>query len=148
MATLATNKKARYEYEILEKFEAGLVLEGQEVKSIRGGQMRLNGAYVTIAHGDAFLIGAHIPRYPQAGVLEDYDPERKRTLLLHRRELERLIGKLKTKGYTLVPLQVVAKGRFIKLEFALARGKKEFQKKESIKKRDLDRDVRRTVKIG
>ncbi|MEY4723592.1 MAG: hypothetical protein RLZZ324_1105 [Candidatus Parcubacteria bacterium] len=148
MSALSLNKKATYDYQILEKFEAGLVLEGQEVKSIRGGHMRLNGAYVTIAHGGVFLIGSHVPRYPNAGPLPEYDPERVRKILLHKREYEKLVGKLKTKGLTLVPLQVYTSGSHIKLQFGLARGKKEFQKKETIKKRDLDRDVRRSAKIG
>jgi SsrA-binding protein len=146
MAVLALNKKARFDYQILEPFEAGLVLTGQEVKSVRAGHMRLNGAYVTIARGAVWLVGSHVPRYPQAGPLPDYDPERMRQVLLHKREYLKLVGKLKTKGLTLVPLQVYTLGSRIKLEFGLARGKKEFQKKETIKQRDLDRDIRRTVK--
>jgi len=146
MPVLATNKKARFDYEILEPFEAGLVLTGQEVKSVRDNKMGLNGAYVTIARGGMWLVGGHIPRYPQAGPIEGYDPDRTRRLLLHRREINKLAGKLEQKGLTLVPLSVYTKGSKIKLEFGLARGKKTFEKRESIKKRDLDRDIRRTLK--
>ncbi len=146
MPSLAYNKKAKFDYQILEPFEAGLLLTGQEVKSIRAGRMSLLGAYVTISRGTAWLIGSHIQKYPQAGPLPEYDPERSRKLLLHRREIQKLSGKLEQKGLTLVPISVYTKGSKIKLEFGLARGKKQFEKKETLKRRDIDREVRRSLK--
>ena len=146
MPSLSHNKKAKFDYEILESFEAGLVLEGHEVKSVRAGRMSLLGAYVTISRGMVWLIGSHIQKYPQAGPLADYDPDRSRKLLLHRRETQKLAGKLEQKGLTLVPISVYTKGSKIKLEFGLARGKKQYQKKETLKRRDIDREVRRTMK--
>lgn len=146
MPTLAVNKRARFDYEILEKFEAGLVLLGHEVKSVRAGRMSLLGSYVTITRGVPTLIGSHVPKYAPAGPLPGYDPDRSRKLLLHVREIKRLAGKLEQKGLTLVPISVYTKGSTIKLEFGLARGKKRFEKRESIKRRDIDREVRRSLK--
>lgn len=146
MPTLAVNKRAKFDYEILDTVEAGLVLSGQEVKSIRAGRMSLMGAYVTIANGAARLIGSHVQRYPQAGPQPDYDPDRSRLLLLHKRELAKLAGKMEQKGLTLVPISVYTKGSKIKLEFGIGRGKKQFEKKEQIKRRDVDREVRRALK--
>jgi SsrA-binding protein len=147
MPQLAFNKRALFDYEILEKFEAGLVLFGHEVKSVRSGKMSLLGAYVTIGRGSAWLINSHIPLYPKAGPKPDYDPDRTRRLLLHKRELDRLSGKLDQKGLTLVPISVYTKGSRIKIEFGLGRGKKQFEKKESIKKREIDREIRRSLKV-
>lgn len=146
MPTLAINKKARHEYQVIDKFEAGIALTGAEVKSVRAERMNLTGAYVSIASGNAILVGAHIPRYPQAGKQPDYDPDRTRRLLLHQRELAKLAGKMEQKGLTLVPLSVYTKGPFIKLEIGLARGKQQFEKRDTLKKRDLDRDIRRHAK--
>ncbi|MDD5251672.1 MAG: SsrA-binding protein SmpB [Patescibacteria group bacterium] len=146
MPQLAANKKAFHDYEILEKFEAGLQLAGQEVKAVRNGRMSLQGAYVTIVGGQLQLLNAHLPKYDKAGPLADYDPDRTRRLLIHRRELQRLAGKLEQKGLTLVPLSVYTKGSLIKLEFGLARGKKQYEKRETIKKRDLDREMRGAAK--
>ena len=146
MPTLAVNKRAKFDYEILEKLEAGLVLSGPEVKTVRKGSMNLLGSYVTINRGAAWLMGAHIPRYPQAGPQPGYDPDRTRKLLLHTREIKRLAGKLDQKGLTLVPISVYTKGSKIKLEFGLARGKKQFEKRETIKKRDVEREIRRSLK--
>lgn len=146
MSTLAENKKAKFEYEILDTFEAGLMLLGHEVKSARAGSMSLRGAYVTIARGAVWLVGAHIQRYPQAGPQPDYDPERTRKLLLHKREIAKLAGKLEQKGLTLVPISAYTKGSKIKLSFGLARGKKQFEKKETLKRRDVDREIRRSLK--
>jgi SsrA-binding protein len=146
MPTLAINKRAKYDYEILDTLEAGLVLSGQEVKSIRAGRMSLTGSYVTIANGGARLIGSHVQRYPQAGPLPDYDPDRSRQLLVHKRELAKLSGKMEQKGLTLVPISVYTKGSKIKLEFGIGRGKKQFEKKEQIKRRDVDREIRRALK--
>ncbi|HSD12019.1 MAG TPA: SsrA-binding protein SmpB [Patescibacteria group bacterium] len=146
MPTLAENKKAKFEYQILDTFEAGLMLLGHEVKSARLGRMSLLGAYVTIARGALWLIGAHIQRYPQAGPLPDYDPDRTRKLLLHTREIAKIAGKLEQKGLTLVPLSAYTKGSKIKLSFGLARGKKLYEKKETIKRRESDREIRRSLK--
>lgn len=146
MPTLAINKKARFEYQILDKFEAGIALTGPEVKSVRAERMNLTGSYVSIASGNVILVGAHIPRYPQAGLQPDYDPDRTKRLLLHKREIAKLAGKLEQKGLTLVPLSVYTKGSKIKLEFGLGRGKQEFEKRETLKKRDSDREIRRALK--
>ncbi len=146
MPTLVENKRAKFEYQILDTFEAGLMLLGHEVKSARLGRMSLLGAYVTIARGALWLIGAHIQRYPQAGPLPDYDPDRTRKLLLHKREIAKIAGKLEQKGLTLVPLSAYTKGSKIKLSFGLARGKKLYEKKETIKRRESDREIRRSLK--
>lgn len=143
MPRLAFNKRAKFDYEILETFEAGLVLTGQEVKSVRAERMGLIGSFVTIHDGAVWLTNAHLPKYDKAGPQPGYDPDRSRKLLLHRREIGRLVGKMQQKGLTLVPISVYTKGPSIKLEFGLARGKKMYQKKETIKRRDIDRDLRR-----
>ena len=145
MATLAINKRAKFDYEILETFEAGLMLLGHEVKSVRAGQMSLRGAYVTMHGGEAWLTGSTIPAYAKAGPLPGYDSMRSRKLLLHRRELSRILGKMQQKGLTLVPISVYTRRSTIKIEFGLARGKKMYEKREAIKKRDLDREVRETL---
>jgi SsrA-binding protein len=144
---LATNDKARYDYELLDKFEAGLVLSGQEVKSAKTGHMKLKGAHVAFTRGEAMLLGSHIAKYPKAGPIPDYDPERSRKLLLHKRELEKLRGKREEDGLTIVPLRAYMKGGRIKIEIAVARGKKQYEKRETIKKRDLDRQVRSALKM-
>ena len=144
---LATNDKARYDYEILDRLEAGLVLSGQEVKSAKTGHMKLKGAHVTFHRGEAMLTGAHIARYPKAGPLPDYDPERSRKLLLHKKEISRLRGKREVDGLTIVPLRAYMVGGRIKIEVAVARGKKQFEKREAIKKRDLDREARSRMKV-
>lgn len=147
MDDLATNDRARYDYDILDKLEAGLVLTGQETKSAKTGHMKLKGSHVAFTRGEAMLIGVHIARYPKAGALPDYDPERSRKLLLHKRELDRLRGKREVTGLTIVPLRAYIKGGRVKIEIAVARGKKEFEKRETIKKRDLDRQVRSALKL-
>ncbi|MBI4133537.1 SsrA-binding protein SmpB [Candidatus Uhrbacteria bacterium] len=146
MSDLAYNKLARRDYDILDTLEAGLVLSGQEVKSVRGGQMKLQGAYVTIARGEAWLVGAHIPRYKPAGALAGYDPGRSRKLLVHRRELVHLAGKAGEKGLTLLPLRVYTRREKLKLEVGIGRGRKEFEKRELIKKRDVEREIRNRLK--
>jgi SsrA-binding protein len=146
MPKLADNRRALRDFEILDEFEAGLVLHGYEVKAVRGGLMKLQGSYVTIASGSARLINAHIGPYQKAGNIKDYDPVRTRQLLLHKKEIAKLASKLETKGLTLVPISVYTKGSKIKLKFGLARGRKEFEKKEQKKKRDIERDVMRDLK--
>lgn len=144
---IATNDRARYDYELLEKLEAGLVLDGQEVKSAKTGHLKLKGAHVAFTRGEAMLVGAHIARYPKAGPLPDYDPERSRKLLLHKRQLERLRGKREEEGLTIVPIRAYMVGGRIKIEIAVARGKKQYEKRESIKKRDIDRQIRGALKL-
>lgn len=147
MSTLAENKAARFNHEILDEFEAGLKLTGQEVKSVRAGQMKLKGAFVRVVGGELILLNAHIPRYARASVgVEGYDPTHTRTLLVNKKEMQKLLEAQSTKGYTIVPISVYTRGRFIKIKIAVARGKKEFEKKESIKKRELDREVRAALK--
>lgn len=146
MSTLAENKKARHDYEILDTFEAGLMLTGQEVKSVRGGAMKLQGGFVKLRPDGAWLVNVGIPKYPKAGPMPDYDPERSRKLLLHKRELRKVQGKMEQKGLTLVPLSAYTAGSRIKVKFAVAKGKKQYEKREALKKRDLDRDMRRAVK--
>jgi SsrA-binding protein len=142
VAVISENKKAYYNYEILEKFEAGLVLIGQEVKSIRSGRINLAGSYVTLKDNEAFLVGCNIPPYQPKNTPSDYNQGRSRKLLLKKAEIKYLTGKSKQKGLTLVPLKVYTKKGKIKLEFGVAKGKKKADKRESIKKREADRKIR------
>lgn len=146
MTTLAENKKAYYSYAILEKFEAGLVLIGQEVKSIRSGRINLAGSYVVIRDEEAYLIGCNIPPYQPKNAPPDYNPERSRKLLLKKSEIKYLIGKTKQKSLTLVPLRVYTKKQRIKLEFGIAKGKRKIDKRETIKKRETAREMRQAFK--
>lgn len=140
------NKKAYYDYEILDKYEAGLVLLGQEVKSIRGGHITLSGSYVVFnSKQEANLIASKVPPYQPNNTPSDYNIERVRKLLLNKKEINYLMGRTKEKGFSLIPLKVFDKNGKIKLEFALARGKKKYDKKEKIKKRDIDREVNREL---
>ena len=148
MADLAQNKKAYMTYQILETFQAGLVLNGQEVKSIKSGRIQLAGSYVVFKGEELFLIGANIPAYQPANAPQDYDPERSRKLLLRKDELRYLAGKVKEKGLTLVPLRVYNQKRKLKLEFSLAKGKQKQDKRETIKKRETERDIERALKHG
>lgn len=145
MAHYADNRKALHDYEILETFSAGLELFGAEVKSVRSGRLNLRGSYVSIKGGEAFLVGADIPPYQQNNASEGYDPKRERKLLLSKKELIELEKTAETKGLTIVPLSVYNKGRFLKADIAIARGKKKFDKREAIKKRDVERDLKRTL---
>lgn len=143
MSDYARNKKVLFEYEILERWEAGLSLRGLEVKAIRAGLASLQGAYVLIRGNEAFLTGATIPAYQKANAPTDYDPAQTRRLLLHREEIRILQGKTAQKGLTLAPIRLYNKHGKIKLEFALVRGKKKYDKRESIKKRDVERELSR-----
>jgi SsrA-binding protein len=143
--TLCLNKKARHSYDIIEVVEAGIVLEGPEVKSLRNGGGSIKDSYAQITGSEAHILKLHISPYTQASIF-NADPERKRKLLLHRREITRLSGKVKEKGLTLVPLSIYLKGHLIKVEIGLAKGRKEFRKKEVIKERDVKREVAREVK--
>lgn len=146
MPDYAFNRKALYEYEILDKFEAGLVLFGFEVKSIRTGHISLQGAYVVVRGNEAYLLNADIPPYQVKNTPNSYEPTRSRKLLLRKAEIASLIGQSKQKGLTLVPLRVYNKLGKIKLEFGLGRGKREFDKREKIKKRDFERQKQRLMK--
>ena len=146
MANYAENRKARFNYEILEKYEAGIELLGTEVKSVRGGQMSLEGAFVIVRGGEAFLINANVPAYQPKNAPKDYDPLRNRKLLLTKKEMAELAGSEKNKSLTIVPISVYNKGRKIKVEIALVKGKKKFDKRETLKKRDTDREIRRSLK--
>ena len=146
MPTLIHNKKVHFDYEILEEFEAGIELLGFEVKSLRAKRGSLEGAHVTIRGGEAFLINAEIPPYQPSNTPKDYDPKRRRKLLLTKKEISLLAGKEAQKGLTLVPISLYTKGRHIKLSFGIARGKKKYDKRETIKKRDTERDVARELK--
>lgn len=148
MKVFAENKKAYFNYDIIEKFEAGIALTGQEVKSIKTGHISINGAYVVIdKNGEAFLIGSTIPPYQPKNVPVNYRPDRSRKLLLKKKEINYLIGKSKQKGLTLIPLKVYTKNGKIKLEFGVGKGKKKFNKKELIKKRQIDREIQRELKL-
>jgi SsrA-binding protein len=146
MTTLVKNKKATFNFEILEKFEAGVELVGLEVKSVRAGRAKLEGAHVLVRGGEAYLVGASIQPYQPSNTPKDYDAERPRRLLLTKKELNTLIGIDAAKGLTLVPISLYNKGRYLKLEFASVRGKKLIDKREDIKKRETDREMRREFK--
>jgi len=146
MANYAENRKARFNYEFLEKYETGIELLGTEVKSVRGGQMSLEGAFVIIRGGEAFLINANIPPYQVKNTPKDYDALRNRKLLLTKKEIAELAGSEKNKSLTIVPISVYNKNRKIKVEIALVKGKKKFDKRETIKKRETDRELRREYK--
>ncbi|OGL79692.1 SsrA-binding protein [Candidatus Uhrbacteria bacterium RIFCSPHIGHO2_12_FULL_54_23] len=147
MPTLAVNKRALHDYDISERFEAGIRLTGPEVKSVKRGQVSLSGAYARITpQGEAILMNASIAPYPPAvGAQKQYDPHRDRTLLLHKREIASLIGKSRTQGHTLIPLSFYSKRGLIKVELGLGRGKKQHDKREAIKTRDFDRKKRQLM---
>ena len=138
--TIATNRRARHEYAILETVEAGLVLRGTEVKSLRAGQVTFKDSYATMRNGEAWLLGFHISPYSH-GTDANHDPERDRKLLLHRREISRLMGKVAERGLTLVPLRLYFKEGRVKLEIGLARGKKLHDKRASIREREVKREI-------
>lgn len=143
--SLARNRRARYEYEILETFEAGIALQGTEVKSIRDGQMQLKDSYVEIIDGEAYLVGAHVSPYTH-GNLANHEPERRRKLLLNRSEIDKIYGRTAIQGQTCVPLSVYLKGNHVKLEIGLARGKKLRDKRHDLKTRILDREAEAALK--
>ena len=142
---LIQNKKAYFNYEILEKFEAGIELLGSEVKSLKGSQGSLEGAHVTIRGSEAYVTGMHISPYQPKNMPKDYDPLRNRRLLLTKKEIDKLGGAENQKGLTIVPLSVYNKGRKLKLEIAVVRGKKKYDKREAIKKREFERKEKREI---
>jgi len=142
---LASNRRARYAYEILETYEAGIALQGTEIKAMRDGKSNLQGSYAFPEKGELWLYGAHIAPYSY-GNQSNHEPRRPRKLLLHKDQIEELHSKASQKGLTIVPLKLYLKGRLAKLEIALARGKRQYQKKRSIMERDINRDIRRYLK--
>lgn len=145
--TISLNKKAYHDYSIEQRFEAGVVFQGWEVKSIRAGRVQLKDSYVVIKHGEAWLIGSHISPLSTVSTHVDADPLRSRKLLLHRKELKTLIGSTQRQGFTLVALSMYWKKNRIKLEIGLAKGKKEYDKRQSIKEKDWQREKARAFKL-
>lgn len=142
---IARNKKARFEYEILDTFEAGIVLKGTEVKSIRQKKVSIQEAYAKITNGEVFIVGLNISVY-EMGNRFNHEPLRERKLLMHKYEIKRLTGKLHERGYTLIPLLLYIKNGKVKLELGLAKGKTTYDKKRTIQERDLKRDMQRDIK--
>jgi SsrA-binding protein len=152
MSILAYNKRANFDYEITETFEAGLVLYGHEVKSIKSNHISLKGAFITLKATnnilpEVYLTNSYVTPYKYAGKLKDYKPDRPRQLLLSKKEINYLVGKKKEQGLTLVPTKIYTKKSLIKIEFGVGRGKRKYEKREDIKNRDIDRDIRLAMKI-
>ena len=141
---IAENRRARYDYNLSDRYEAGIVLTGTEVKSLREGRASLQQAYADVRDMEVWLIGAHISEYAQGNV-NNHDPDRDRKLLLHRKEIESLIGKVRERGFTLVPTRMYFKGGKAKVELALAKGKERFDKRRDIAKRESDRQIERAL---
>ncbi|MBX7149134.1 SsrA-binding protein SmpB [bacterium] len=142
---ITENRKARFNYQILENFEAGLVLTGSEVKSIKNGEVNLGDAYGSIRNGEIFLLQAHVNPYKQA-VYTNHEPLRPRKLLLHKREIQKLIGQVSEKGLTLIPLKLYLKEGKIKVDLGVAKAKNTVDKRDTIQKRESDREIRRALK--
>ena len=142
---IAENRRARHEYHLLERYEAGLVLTGTEVKSLRDGKAILQRAFGDLRDGELYLVGAHIPEYTQ-GNIQNHDPDRDRKLLLHRREIDSLYGEVREKGLTLVPTRLYFKDGRVKVELALARGKERIDKRRDLAERDARRQMERALK--
>ena len=144
---IATNRRARYEYHIEETVEGGLVLTGTEVKSLRAGRASLAEAFARVERGEVWIHGMHIPPY-EAGSVFNHDPMRSRKVLLHRSEINRLLGKAQQKGYTLIPLRLYFRRGLAKVELAVARGKKAYDKREAIARREAQREMAQALKRG
>lgn len=142
---VATNRKATHDYSIEDRFEAGIALLGTEVKSVRAGQANLREGYVQVRGGELWLVNTHIAPYDPAG-REGHDPLRPRRLLLHRKEIARLLSRVQERGYTIIPLKIYLKNRRAKVEIALARGKRQYDKREAIAKREAGRQIERALK--
>jgi len=145
MTQFANNRKALFDFEVLKRFETGIELLGTEVKSVRLGKVSLRGAFVAVRGGEAFLVNADIPAHQPKNAPENYDATRARRLLATRAELQELADAEGTKGLTIVPLSVYNKGRFLKVDIAIARGKKKFDKRQAIKKRDTEKEIKRSL---
>lgn len=146
MKTLAVNKRAHFDYQISDRYEAGLVLTGAEVKSVKTGHISLKESFVTIKGNELYLTNANIPFYEYAGEAKNYDPTRSRKLLLKKSEIRHLIGKARTEGLALVPIRIYAKKKLLKLEFGVGKGKKKFDKRETIAKREAERKMKKILK--
>jgi SsrA-binding protein len=142
---VATNRQASYRYDLLDRLEAGIVLEGTEVKALRGGSAQIKDGYADVRDGELWLHNVHIPPYGPAA-RDNHEPERPRKLLAHRREIERLVGRVQERGLTLVPTRIYFSGSRAKVEIALARGKDRFDKRESIRTRETQRDMERALR--
>ena len=142
--TVATNRKARHDYHIDDTFEAGIALTGTEIKSIRAGRVSLRDSYATVKEGELWLLNTHIAPY-QHGTYANHEPRRPRKLLMHRREINRISGKLQEKGFTLVPLRLYLKNNLAKVELGLARGKKQYDKRAALRQRETRREIDRAV---
>lgn len=147
MPNYASNREAFHNYEILEKIEAGIVLTGAEVKSVKGGNVSLKGAYAAISNGQLELLNMHIGHYKPAGANQTIDTDRSRRLLVKRSDIDRLVGKIHSAGLTLVPLSVYSKSGLVKIELGLGKGKKAYDKRQSIKKRDVKRQIGRAMRV-
>jgi SsrA-binding protein len=143
---VATNRKAGRDYQLESHLEAGLVLLGTEIKSVRAGRVSLSDGYVRAKHGELWLTNVHIAAYEPAGKIGQHEPRRERKLLLHRREIDRLIARVSERGYTIVPTRLYIKDGLAKVEIALARGKRKYDKRQTIAKREAQRDVERALK--
>lgn len=143
---IAKNRKAQHDYHLERTYQAGIVLQGSEIKSIRANNINLRDGYVQEQNGELWLIGVHISTYNQAGIYGQHDPLRPRKLLLHKREIAQLISQSRERGYTIVPTMVFLHRGRAKVEIALAKGKKQYDKRESIAKRDSEREIRRALK--
>lgn len=147
MKIIATNKKAFHDYFILDEYEAGILLSGNEVKAIREGHINLRDCYVRVKKGEAHLVNCHISEYSKSSHIDTYDPVRLRKLLLHKREINKLIGKSQEKGLSIVPIEIYFNNRNIaKIKIAIVKGKKLFDKRDTIKKRDINREVEQELK--
>ena len=146
MPTLAENRTAFFDYEILETYEAGLVLDGAEVKAAKAGAINLKGSFVTFHQGEAQLTNTHISRYKHAIPDPNYNPTRSRTLLLHKKQVATLLGQSQEKGLTIVPLKVYTKGHLVKVSIGIAKGRHQYDKRDVLKKRATDRDARQALK--
>ncbi|GBD33758.1 SsrA-binding protein [bacterium HR34] len=140
------NKRAYHDYDILEKVEAGIILNGQEVKSVKAGRMSIKGSFVILKNNEFYLVGANIPPWQPKNITGEYNPERDRKLLLKKNEIKYLIGKFREKGLTFIPLKVYSKNGLIKLEFAIAKYKKKYSKKEKLKERSIKKEIERKLK--
>lgn len=141
---VATNRKAAHDYFLEDRFEAGIALQGTEIKSVRAGRVSLKEAYVRIEHGEAWLVNAHIAPYDPAST-QNHDPRRQRKLLLHRRQIQRAAEDLKLRGYTLVPTKLYLKRGRAKLEIALAKGKRQYDKRRELARREAEREIERAL---
>ncbi|HNP73282.1 MAG TPA: SsrA-binding protein SmpB [Kouleothrix sp.] len=144
--TVADNRKARHDYFIDESYEAGIALTGSEIKSARAGRVNLRGGYARVVNDEVWLYDVHISPYDQSGTYFNHEPTRPRKLLLHRREISRILGQVERQGFTLVPLRLYFKGRRLKVDLGLARGKKLYDKRDDIAKREAKRDIERAMK--